>query len=83
MLFSILIPVKNNDKTIAESIQSCLNQNFEDEYEIIVSNNYSTDNTKSIINSFNKLISISFWVYRPSSTNNSYIIFFYFMSSYF
>lgn len=52
MLFSILIPTYNNEETIARAINSALNQNYADEYEIIVVNNASTDSTLQKIQSF-------------------------------
>lgn len=51
MLFTIAIPTYNNEKTILKTIKSCINQNFDDEYEVLVVNNASTDNTKKILQS--------------------------------
>lgn len=53
MLFSILIPTYNNEKTIVKAIESALNQDYNDEYEIVIVNNASTDSTLSILESFN------------------------------
>lgn len=52
MLFSILIPTYNNESSIADAISSALEQVYDSEYEVIVSNNASTDGTLEIINSF-------------------------------
>ncbi|QES89195.1 glycosyltransferase family 2 protein [Rhizosphaericola mali] len=49
---SVLIPVFNGEKFILESLNSILNQTFQD-FEIIIIDDYSTDNTISIINSIN------------------------------
>ncbi len=49
-LFSIVIPTRNRAHLLQYSLKSALNQNFYD-YEIIVSNNASTDNTKDIVHS--------------------------------
>ena len=46
---TIIIPVKNREKTIEEALRSALNQKFNKTYNIIVVNNYSTDKTKKII----------------------------------
>ncbi len=50
-LVSICIPCFNAGETIKETIQSLINQTYSD-FEIIVSDNHSTDNTIEIIRSF-------------------------------
>ena len=50
-LLSIIIPVYNAEKYIAESIQSVFDQTFTD-WELIIINDGSTDNSEKIINSF-------------------------------
>lgn len=50
---SILIPVYNCEKYIKECLDSCLNQDFEGTYEIIIVDDGSTDNTVNIIKSYN------------------------------
>ena len=52
MLFSILIPTYNNEQTIVRAISSALNQDYSDDYEVIVVNNASTDSTLQKIQSF-------------------------------
>lgn len=49
--FSVIIPTYNRANLLSEAIQSVLNQTFSD-YELIVVDDHSTDNTKSIVNSF-------------------------------
>lgn len=49
---SVLLPVKNGEKYIKESISSILNQTYQD-FEILLMNDVSTDNTLNIIKSFN------------------------------
>ena len=53
MLFSILIPTYNNASTIGKTIESALCQDYKGEYEIVIVNNASTDQTLDIINSYN------------------------------
>ena len=48
---SVLIPTYNCAKYIGQAIQSVLDQTFED-FEIIVSDNASTDNTEEVVKSF-------------------------------
>ena len=51
ILFSIIIPVFNSEKTIKKTLISIKNQSF-NKFEIIVIDKLSSDNTISIINSF-------------------------------
>ena len=57
MKFSILISSYNKGKYIEKCITSCLKQKEKD-YEIIVFDNYSTDNTLKILKRFGKKIRI-------------------------
>jgi len=52
-LVSILIPVYNQEKFIVTSIESAINQTYEN-IEIIVVDNHSTDNTFSIVKSYSQ-----------------------------
>jgi len=60
-LISIIMPVYNAEKFIASAIESCLNQSF-DNFELIIVNDGSTDQTLNEINKFSdkriKLFSI-------------------------
>ncbi|MGV3022267.1 glycosyltransferase [Streptococcus suis] len=51
MRFSIVIPVFNGEKFIGKAIQSCISQTYSD-FEILVIDNASTDDTKKIVNDF-------------------------------
>ncbi len=46
---SVIIPVRNRQKTISTAIESALNQKTNFRYNIIVVDNFSTDNTTNII----------------------------------
>jgi len=50
---SIVIPVYNGEKYLADCIDSCLDQTYKD-YEIIIINDGSTDSTLDIIASYVK-----------------------------
>ena len=52
-LVSILIANYNNEKFLSRSINSCLNQSYTN-YEIIIFDDKSTDNSKSILQNFEK-----------------------------
>ena len=48
MMFSIIVPVYNAEKSLAVCVQSVLDQSFED-WELILVNDGSTDNSKAVI----------------------------------
>jgi len=50
-LFSILMPTYNRAQLLSLAIKSVLQQSFED-FEIVISNGGSTDNTKDVVNGF-------------------------------
>ena len=54
LFISICLPVLNGEKTIYQTLKSLLSQNYQN-FEIVVSNNSSIDNTIKIINSFNDI----------------------------
>lgn len=47
-LFSIVIPTRNRAHLLHHALQSALEQTFDD-YEIVVSDNYSSDNTPEVV----------------------------------
>ena len=49
MDISIVIPSFNEQRYIAEALESVLNQEYSGSFEVIVSDNGSTDNTRSIV----------------------------------
>ncbi len=51
---SVMIPVYNGEKTLKQCIASVLNQSYKN-YEVIVVDNNSTDETEEIIKKFHKL----------------------------
>ena len=50
MLFTIAIPTYNNASILPKAIESAINQDYQDKYEILIVNNASTDNTLEVIN---------------------------------
>lgn len=65
--FSIIIPTKNRPEYLNESIQSVLLQNFTD-YELIVSDNWNNEKTKSVISKFS--FNLKFSSIRPEREMN-------------
>lgn len=52
MIFAIAIPTYNNGHVIRAAVESCINQDFELEYEVLVANNHCTDNTQDILDDY-------------------------------
>lgn len=53
---SVIIPVFNREKTIADAVESALNQTTNFPYNVIVVDNHSTDGTTAILNNLSKSI---------------------------
>ncbi len=49
---SIVIPAYNAEKTIGKTLETCLDQDYKGEFEIIVVDDGSTDNTRDIIKGY-------------------------------
>ena len=50
--FSIVIPTRERHETLGSTLQTVLTQDFDD-YEIVVSDNFSSPETKLVVDSFN------------------------------
>jgi glycosyltransferase involved in cell wall biosynthesis len=57
MIFTIAIPTFNNSDIIGIALDSCLNQEYELEYEVLVVDNCSNDGTDKILDSYEDKIS--------------------------
>ena len=51
-LVSVLMSVHNNKDTVIDSVQSILNQSYKN-YEFLIMDDCSTDNTFELLNTFN------------------------------
>ncbi|MGA7677404.1 MAG: polysaccharide deacetylase family protein [Dehalococcoidia bacterium] len=51
-MISVIIPALNEEKFLSDCLESLINQDYEGEYEIIVVDNGSTDNTANIARNF-------------------------------
>ena len=52
-MISVIIPLYNKQDCIKLTIDSCLNQDYDLDYEIVVVDDGSTDNSLSVIESLN------------------------------
>jgi glycosyltransferase involved in cell wall biosynthesis len=57
MKISVIVPAYNEEKTAGRTIESLLNQSFKD-YEIIVVNDASTDNTAKVLSKYSNKIKL-------------------------
>lgn len=62
---SVIIPCYNAGKTIAASLQSLVNQTYKD-FEVIVANDGSTDDSAKVVNNFQSKLDIHF-IEQPNS----------------
>ncbi|MDL2323205.1 glycosyltransferase family 2 protein [Bacteroidales bacterium OttesenSCG-928-A17] len=59
---SVIIPVKNRERTIADAIRSALSQQTDFDFNVLVVDNYSTDQTTNIIRDLQKNNSNLIWI---------------------
>lgn len=52
ILITIAIPTYNNEHTIEKALLSCINQETEANYEVLVVNNFSIDNTLGVVSKY-------------------------------
>ena len=55
LLFSIVIPVYNNEKYLSQCLDSVLHQTYTGEYEVVIINDGSKDNSIKIIRKYQKM----------------------------
>lgn len=58
MIFSIIITTFNYDKYIKQALNSAISQDFNGDYEIIVVDDFSSDNTNLILDTYHNIIRI-------------------------
>jgi len=58
-IFSIIIPTYNRAKSLQKCLQSLVEQTFKD-FEVIVSDDGSIDNSKQVVESFNSVLNIKY-----------------------
>lgn len=71
-LVSIIIPNYNHATYLHERIESILNQTFKD-YEIIILDDFSTDNSKEIINEYQNHPRISHIIYNNINSGSTFV----------
>jgi hypothetical protein len=54
VLASVIIPVRNRERTVADAVKSALSQQLDGPYNVIVVDNHSTDNTTQILSDLAK-----------------------------
>lgn len=83
--FVIAIPTRERCNTLESALRTCITQDY-DNFEIVVSDNFSSDNTKNVVDSFNddriryvnpgKRLSMSDnWEYALSHISGGYVMF--------
>ena len=54
VLTSVIIPVRNRERTVADAVKSALSQQLDGQYNVIVVDNHSTDSTTQILSDLAK-----------------------------
>jgi len=68
--FSVIIPTYNRAKSITEAIQSVVNQTFDD-FEILVIDDGSTDNTRGLVNALEQKDARIRYVYQNNAERSA------------
>ncbi|GAA04682.1 glycosyltransferase family 2 protein [Photobacterium leiognathi] len=68
MKYTIAIPTYNNEKTLRDTIDSCINQIGGLEYEILISDDGSTDNSHEIYEDFEKYNNVNIVKHKENSS---------------
>ncbi len=55
MVTSVVIPVRNGAATLAEQLEALAQQEYDDEWEVVVADNGSSDATREVVNGFRDL----------------------------
>lgn len=66
MLFSVIIPTHNRADKISKCLESLVVQTFKD-FEVIISDDGSTDNTKSVVESYKNKLSLTYLYQEKAS----------------
>jgi glycosyltransferase involved in cell wall biosynthesis len=85
VLFSVVVPTRNRADTLQHCLRTCLDQDFDD-YEIVVSDNCSVDDTRDVVASFGSdriryfrtetsLAMSANWEFGLSKTSGQYVTF--------
>ena len=83
--FSVVIPTRERCNTLDAAIRTCVTQDY-DNFEIIVSDNFSQDDTKEVVNSFRdkriiyvntgkRLAMADNWEFGLSQVTGNYVLF--------
>ncbi len=69
--YSFIIPVYNRPQEVKELLESFVNLDFKDDYEIVLVEDGSTETSESIVNDFSEKLSISYYFKPNSGPGNS------------
>lgn len=69
--YSFIIPVFNRPQEVKELLESFLNVNFPDDFEIVLVEDGSTETSKTVVDEFSKKLSISYYFKQNSGPGDS------------
>ena len=69
--FSIVIPVYNRPNEIDDLLESLTKQDFQEDFEVLIIEDGSTEKSDEIVNNYSKLLSIRYFFKENSGAGNS------------
>lgn len=69
--YSFIIPVFNRPQEVKELLESFLNVNFPDDFEIVLVEDGSTETSETVVDEFSKKLSISYYFKQNSGPGDS------------
>ena len=63
IILSIIVPTYNQEKYIEKAIYSILEQKIDFNYEVLIGEDASTDNTAEILKSLEKILPNNFYIF--------------------
>ena len=64
ILFSIVVPVFNRPEEVRELLESLQKQDFQDDFEIVIVEDGSTERSEAVVEQFREQLQISYYYLR-------------------
>ena len=71
ILFSIVVPVFNRPEEVRELLESLQKQDFQDDFEIVIVEDGSTERSEAVVEQFREQLQISYYFKGNSGPGDS------------